>query len=190
VQDEIYARFVLAEAGRAWATAALPTPVTQTRDFLAASRAPQPVGVTDQRLLTWEPTLATADARGLNERGAGRSGQPLDPTGWAAYQAIVAYHGAVVAAGSLDGVAVRAQLVDPGHVVHSTKGDGVGFRPWDHQLRQPLYVTELDAEAPWGDAVSRRLAVGRLVAIVPDTVDEDMRMGLDRFGDGPADAAC
>ena len=189
VQDEIYVRYAVAEHGPTWTTASLATPVTQTRDFLAASRVPQPAGVVDRRLLTWEPTLATRAAEELNRRGSGR-GQPFDASGWATYQAVTAYVDAALAAGSVEPDAVRAVLRDPAHPVASAKGAGVGFRPWDHQLRQPLYVTEVDPDAPWGMNVGPRLAVGRLVGVVPNGVHDDPRVALDAIGDGPPDGPC
>lgn len=189
VRDEIYLRFEVAEHGPMWTTAALPTPVTQTRDFLAASRVPQPPGVVDRRVLTWDPTLATRAADELNRRGSGR-GQPFDASGWATHQAVTAYVDAALEAGSVEPAAVRAVLRDPAHVVRSAKGAGVGFRPWDQQLRQPLYVTEVAPDAPWGMTVGPRLAVGRLAGVVPDGIHDDPVAALDAFGDGPADGAC
>lgn len=189
VRDEIYVRYAVAEHGPAWTTAALPTPVTQTRDFLAASRVPQPPGVLDRRVLTWEPTLSTRAADDLNRRGSGR-GQPFDAAGWATYQAVTAYVDAVLDAGSVEPDAVRTVLRDPAHVVRSAKGAGVGFRPWDQQLRQPLYVTEVDPDAPWGMNVGPRLAVGRLAGVLPGGVHGDVVEALDAFGDGPTDGGC
>jgi len=185
VRDEIYLRHLISEAGPV-AVAALPGPVTQTRDFLAASRVPLPPGVRDQRVMTWETTLADDLAGPLNQRGTTRRGQPFDPAGWATYQAIRAYHQGVVEAGSRDPVAVRARLTDPDRDLVSPKGAGVRFRAWDHQLRQPLYVVEVDPDAPWGMLVSARLAVASLVGVLPDGLDAS----LDDLGDGPADGDC
>lgn len=191
LRDEILLRYTLSDLGFPGAVMALPTSATQTRDFIAASRAPTPAGVADHRLLNWEPTLRSGAAAELNDRGNSRLGQPFDPAGWATFDAVRAYYQAVVASGSVEPEVVRRTLIDPDFQLISAKGAGVGFRPWDQQLRQPMYVVTVDHEARWGLQLSQRLAVAQLTAIWPDDAEaEDPVAMLDRFGDGPADARC
>lgn len=187
VRDEILLRYTLSDTGTPWAVAALPTTVTQTRDFIAASRVPTPEGVADQRLLTWEATLRSDRAGSLNDRGNARAGQPFDPSGWATYQAIHAYHQAVVESGSIDAAVVRRTLTDPSFELDSVKGTQLGFRPWDQQLRQPMYMVDVDHTAAWGMLLSQRLSVARLAGVLPDEGEDLGPDLLDRFGDGPSD---
>lgn len=191
VRDEIFLRHAVGDIGRRIAFAALPNPVTQTRDFIAASRVRAEHLPADHRLLAWETTLASTGAEDLNLRFTSRAGQPMDASGWTTYQAVRSFYEAVVDAGSTEPDAVAARLVDADRGLASPKGDGVSFRVWDHQLRQPLYVTEVDPAAMWDASLTRRIDIGRLAAVLPDTdVDGDLVERLDRYGDGPIGSGC
>jgi branched-chain amino acid transport system substrate-binding protein len=191
IRDEIPVRIQLSSLARPVAIAALPTAVTQTRDFIAASRERAPTDAVDYRIMLWESTLQTHGADTLVQRYTSRTGQAMDPSAWAAYQAVGIAVEAVMALGTTDPEQLVAYLADD-VTFTSAKGPGISFRPWDHQLRQPLYVAEVDPQAPWGDAVSRRIAVARLAETLPNEQIElgRVREVLDTLGDGPDGGAC
>lgn len=172
--------------------APFPDPVTQTRDFLAAARFRYDSVAPGGRVALWEPTLAREGAAGLNQRFTSRWGRPMDPPAWAAYQSIRMLSQAAAAAGALDGAALVQYLEDPGTTFETGKGPGVSFRPWDHQLRQPLYVVQADPDARWGVAAPEQLALARMIAEIPDPdeVEGDAALRLDRLGDGPGAPGC
>jgi ABC-type branched-subunit amino acid transport system substrate-binding protein len=151
----------------------MPLPVMQTREFLARLRQSSPESALVRAAL-WEATLQDHGAADLNERFASRFGEPLDPSGWAAYSAVgIAFQAALAVreepeegqsgTGGSEGdnePEARASRPDvdrlieylesPEAVFDLAKGPGISFRPHDHQLSQPLYVIELDPEAPRG----------------------------------------
>lgn len=147
--------------------APFPDPVTQTRDFLAASVR---YGVASDvtRIVAWETTLTGGAADDLVARFTSRWGQPMDPTAWNSYQAVRALHDAAVRTGSLTPVVLSAYLASPGAYFKAAKGPGVSFRSADRELRQPLYVVEPDPAADWGVLLSQRIGVARLVGQIPD----------------------
>jgi hypothetical protein len=76
-------------------------------------------------------------------------------------------------------------LARDGSVLDLHKGIGVSFRPWDHQLRQSLYLVSLNPQAGTGrDLASvqdRARLVGELPAIYMPGTDPVER--LDQLGD-------
>ncbi len=128
-----------------------PSAATQTRDFYAALQSTAPEAGSGYRVTLWEPTLRAHGAEELNERFLGRWGMPMDSPAWAAYQAIKMFYEAASSIGTLE----SAQIVDYLEGSHSSfdvhKGIGTSFRPWDHQLRQPLYMVKINgvADRPW-----------------------------------------
>ncbi|HEX7021588.1 MAG TPA: hypothetical protein VF171_01945 [Trueperaceae bacterium] len=44
------------------------------------------------------------------------------------------------------------------------RGPGSSFRPWDHQLRRPLYIDQIDPQAEYGLSLTRLVAIAELVA--------------------------
>ena len=60
------------------------------------------------------------------------------------------------------------------------KGIATSFRPWDHQLRQSMYLVEI-REDPEASAFDLGLLVGQLPAIYLPGTDPNER--LDQIGD-------
>lgn len=142
-----------ADAGLPVLMAPFPDPITQTRDFLAASTR-YGVGVDLPRLMLWEATLDDGTAGALNERFASRWGQPLDAVGWAAHRAVTLLADAVERAASTEPAAVLAELAH---------GD---FGP-DRERTDPLYLVKPNPAAPWGLTLSERLAAANLIGEAP-----------------------
>ncbi|MEX2542101.1 MAG: ABC transporter substrate-binding protein [Trueperaceae bacterium] len=168
----------------------MPFPVMQTRDYLGRLQQSAPPGARFRAAL-WDTTLADHGAEELNERFVSRSGEPMDPSGWAAYAAIrIIHHAANEASGTETG-----QLVDylesPAAEFNLHKGPGTTFRPHNHQLRQPLYMIELDPDAPWGREVSSRIALADLAGQLPREPDGDAYLErLDRLGESGEQDSC
>lgn len=86
--------------------------------------------------------------------------------------------------GSLEPQAVLDYLSNS--VFDVWKGIGVSFRPWDRQLRQPLYLVAInDADS---DAFGLATLVGELPAIYMPGTDPVER--LDQLGDLQATSRC
>lgn len=162
-----------------------PEAATQTRSYYAAAMAAGRGAGAGHRATLWEPTLDAYGARELNARAAARWGRPMDSTGWAAYQAMKIAFDAAQFSGSTDGRAMATWLARDGSVLDLHKGIGVSFRPWDHQLRQSLYLVSLNPQAGTGrDLASvqdRARLVGELPAIYMPGTDPVER--LDQLGD-------
>ncbi|HEV8639592.1 MAG TPA: ABC transporter substrate-binding protein [Methylomirabilota bacterium] len=87
----------------------------------------------------WHHELERFSARELNRRFRRRFGVPLDETAWAARAAMKMIGEGAVRGGAGDAAGLRAFLgMAPPFDGH--KGAALTFRPWDQQLRQPLYI--------------------------------------------------
>ncbi|HEU4699155.1 MAG TPA: hypothetical protein VFS40_08245 [Gemmatimonadales bacterium] len=89
------------------------------------------------RIVLWHPSLARFGADQLNDRYRARHGEGMPAAAWAGWMAAkVALEGWLRAG--------RTPLVDhlarPATQFDGHKGWPLSFRPWDHQLRQPLYA--------------------------------------------------
>ena len=161
-----------------------PDPVTQSRDFFF--RLQQVAPDVGYRATLWETTLQEHGAGELNDRFMSRAGEPMDPSGWAAYAAVKILYESVIAAGTTEGAELVAYLESPEAVFDVYKGTDLSFRPWDHQLSQPLYLVKIDPEAAWGVRVSERVEVARLVAEL--RVDDPS--GFGQLGNSPERSRC
>lgn len=88
--------------------------------------------------------------------------------------------------GSLEAAALVDYLEHPDTLFDVHKGAGVSFRPWDHQLRQPLYLVKVDPETEraWDLAA----LVDELPAGTAPGTDPIAR--LDRLGDLGPGSSC
>lgn len=165
--------------------AAFPEAATQTRSYYATAMASAPMAGAGHRATLWEPSLDAYGARELNARFAARWGTPMDSAAWAAYQAIKIAFDAAQFGGSTDGHAMARWLAHPNTVLDLHKGIGVSFRPWDHQLRQSLYLVRLNSGAgtslDFKSVKGRASLVGELPAIYMPGTDPVER--LDQLGD-------
>lgn len=173
-------------SGPAVAVAAYPYPEEQTRERVANLMARTLSDNLSFHLQLWDPALeasgsdtsapGTGGRPALNERYASRWGAPMDPPAWAAYVAVAAALEAAGGSAQAPASEMIERLVERGAELLPPKPGvdqapiPVSFGPGDHQLAQPLYVLELDAEAEWSNRVSDQLAIARPVAaILPTT---------------------
>lgn len=157
------------DAGGEAVLAPYPYPVTQTRNFLAAS-ADYGVALEVPRLLAWETSLADGGAGELNRLFTSRWGQPMDPTAWTAFEALMALQQAAVAARAGDAEAVLDYLSRPGVVLDTAKGS-LRFSN-DNQLRQRVYAVKVNPDAEWGINFSDKIAVATLVRVIENEVPD------------------
>lgn len=170
----------------------LPEPAAQLRDFFATSRRVAPQAGLGHRAMLWEATLDAYGARELNDRFQSRWGRPMDPPAWTAYQSVKIAFEAGMFGGSLDGRDLARHLTSELAIFDIHKGIGVSFRPWDHQLRQSLYLVQINPAEARGHTLAPKLAraslVGELPAIYMPGTDPVER--LDQLGDIRRGAAC
>ncbi len=163
-----------------------PYPATQTRAYFAASREAAPIIGTGNRAELWEAKIDAYGARELNERYLERFEVPMDGPAWAAYQAVKIGYEAAAFGGGTEAEKVMAYLENPNTNFDVYKGIGVSFRPWDHQMRQSLYLVDINdaAQTPFDYAIM----VGELPEIYMPGTDPTER--LDQIGDLQADSQC
>jgi ABC-type branched-subunit amino acid transport system substrate-binding protein/ABC-type amino acid transport substrate-binding protein len=176
-------------SGLTFTITGLPDPVMQTRAFYQRIRQMAPTFGAIPRPTLWDPSLAESPAADLNERFAGRSGEPMDPAAWAAYAAVKIVAQSVRATRSTEVDVLASYLVDDATTFELGKAVPLSFRAWSHQLRQPLYMAEIDTGATWGARVSQRVALANVVGEVPDLEGADdaaeIRSLLDSLGAPP-----
>jgi len=156
-----------------------PDQEAQSRAFMFASRATAPGLGTNARILAFEATLDAFGAREINARYLARFGDAMEPPAWATYQAVKILYEMAFFGRSSDPADVYAQLTAENQVFDLWKGIGTSFRPWDHQMRQSMYLVEIRAEEQ--DAFRLGLLVGQLPAIYLPGTDPNER--LDQIGD-------
>ncbi len=151
-------------------------------DDAAASAGP--------RVLAWDPSLDGAAASALESEFEGRTGQPMGSAAWATYAAIEIVTQAAAATQGADPAALVRYLAEPSSTFDVGKRVALSFRPWDHQLRQPLYVVTMNPDAAWGPTPSDQVALARVVATVPraTAAGDNAAATLDTLGDGPGTA--
>lgn len=167
-----------AEGDEGWETAGLPLADAQTRSFYLSWATAAPDDEDLFRASAWEATIDSYGAREFNERFRERTGVPMDASAWAAYQAIRILYDSAIATRSLEGPELAAHLADPNAVFDVWKGIGVTFRPWDHQLRQSLFLVQLSAVDENRASIT---LVGELPALYLPRTDPVER--LDQLGD-------
>jgi quinoprotein dehydrogenase-associated probable ABC transporter substrate-binding protein len=146
--------------------AVLPDPLSQSREGLASLTAAGGRVGAHPRLALWETTLPMEEARQLVELFEGRWGRPMDPSAWAAYAAVEILRAAVEEVGDSTS-AVVGRLLSPTFSIDVHKGRPLTFEADTHQLLQPLYVVETDADVRYDPTLAGLTAVARFVAVAP-----------------------
>jgi len=189
-QLDLLARYEI--SGLAMPVTGFPDPAAQTREFYFASRQAAPIAGSGHRAALWEATLDAYGARELNARFNGRWGRPMDAPAWSAYMAVKIAFEAAIASGANDCASLAGYIGGERGVFDVSKGIGVTFRPWDHQMRQSLYLVKINPEASSSMDLSAMLAraslVGELPAIYMPGTDPVER--LDQLGEIDPSATC
>ena len=98
-----------------------------------------------------------------------------------------------LATGSVAADPLVKYLENPATTFDIGKGPGVGFRPWDHQLRQPLYTLSIDQEIEWVRIDYQTwVGLGKDAKQLPAPAANAAAAvaALDRVGDLAADSGC
>ena len=144
-----------------------PEPTAQTRNFYLASRDMAPLSGSGYRAALWEATLDAYGAREVNARFNARWGRPMDPPAWAGWIALKIAFEASMFAGGRDGASIAAYLASEQALFDVSKGIGMTFRPWDHQLRQSLYLVKINPDSTNSLALAAMLDRASLVGELP-----------------------
>ncbi|HEY4200624.1 MAG TPA: ABC transporter substrate-binding protein [Devosiaceae bacterium] len=170
----------------------LPHTLTQTRDYIAAARYEAKTTNPTHRIALWDTTMTANGAGEFNDRYKSQYGEPADPTAWSAFHAIKIMADTVHAVGSTDADAVIKHLESPDTTFDVLKGPGVSFRPWDHQLRQPLYAIKVDQNLEWSrTSLDSRINIATFDGEVPAaTAGDHPQKRFDKLGDDASQSAC
>lgn len=136
---------------------------------------PRPVAGTQGLIATtWHPTLETwgaAQAQNRFRRLAGRLMLPLDYQVWAAVRSVGE---AATQKKTSDPAVLGPYFADPAFSLPAYKGVSLTYRPWDHQLRQPIIVVQPKA----------------MVSVAPEQGFTHQRTPLDTLGADLPETAC
>ncbi|KQT07454.1 ABC transporter substrate-binding protein [Methylobacterium sp. Leaf399] len=134
---------------------------------------PRPVAGTQGLIATtWHPTLETwgaAQAQNRFRRQAGRLMRPLDYQAWAAVRTVGE---AATQKKTADPAVLVPYFADPAFGLPAYKGVSLSYRPWDHQLRQPIVVAQAKAMvtvAPEQGFIHQRTPLDTLGVDQPET---------------------
>ena len=95
---------------------------------------------------SWLASLTRYGAAQLNDRYQAEFDAPMNSAAWSAWMAVKVAWEAAARAREFDTARVIAWLEDARTRFDGHKGRALSFRPWDHQMRQPLYYTTGDVE--------------------------------------------
>ena len=121
---------------------------------------------------SWHRTQFAFGAEQLQDRFLRLAKRPMRPVDYQAWTAVRAIGEAVVHVGSADPRSLAAFMVDPQFSIAVFKGVAASFRPWDHQLRQPLLLAQpafLVALAPLPGFLHQRTILDTLGVDQPET---------------------
>ncbi len=105
------------------------------------TEAPRPVvGTQGLSPAAWGRPVEAWAAAQLQHRFRKLAGRAMDPVDWAGWMAVHAVGEAAVKLKSADPAAIAKLMLDPAFEVGGFKGRALSFRPWNGQLRQPLYL--------------------------------------------------
>lgn len=124
------------------------------------------------RPVTFHPTVAAWGAAQFQNRFVKQAGRPIGERDFAAWTAIRLIGEAVTRTGSADPAGIGAALEAPGLEIAAFKGRKVSVRPWDGQVRQPVYLAHpegLVAQAPFEGFLHQRTELDSLGFDQPET---------------------
>lgn len=107
---------------------------------------PRPVvGSEGLTATAWHWSWERHGAPQLNTRFEKQAGRRMGESDWAAWLAGKAVVEALQRTGSADFGKLRTYLLGPDITLDGFKGNRLSFRPWDHQLRQPILIATHNA---------------------------------------------
>ena len=107
---------------------------------------PRPViGTEGLQAAAWNPASERYGAPQVNSRFARTAGRPMSELDWSAWVATKAVAEAVTRASASTGAEIVRALSQGNLAIEMSKGVTGSFRPWDHQLRQPIMLHTANA---------------------------------------------
>ena len=131
------------------------------------------------RAEAWDGSLTRFGADTLNQRFLTRFHEPMTSDGWASWFAVKVLWESALRQRSGDASRIAEYLAADSTQFDGHKGSPLSFRSWDHQLRQPLYVT-----SPGAGKLARVNEVPEITGDVP------ARDALDRLGASTRTSTC
>lgn len=185
-QEQLDVMAGLEAGGYTGQVAGYPYAATQTREYFLALRDLAP-SIPHFRAALWEPTIDTSGGIEFNLRHRNRwDGETMDGPAWAGFHAVKILFDSASFSRSVDPTTIIEYMRSPTSVFDLHKLLGASFRPWNQQLRQPLYLVSID---PDETSVFRLgLLVGQLPALYLSGTDPVER--LDQIGDLAGDSTC
>jgi len=168
-------------------TTGFPDPAAQTRAFFGALLRTAPAASRGGiRIVAWEPTFAAVGGPQLAQRFYRRWGHPMDGPAWTSWAAVKIVWDAVTGAQTADADGLLRYLETPSAVFEAYQGIGMGFRPWDHQLRHPVMASRLRA---WS---SDETALAEMYGQFPNVLapGREPDQVLDQLGDTAVMSRC
>lgn len=102
---------------------------------------PRPVAGTHGLVATgWSPVTEAWGATQLQNRFRSLAGRRMTARDYAAWLAVRAVGQAAVHGRTSDPAAIAARMRDPDFLLAGFKGQGLSFRDWDGQMRQPVLI--------------------------------------------------
>jgi hypothetical protein len=131
--------------------------------------------------VAWDPSLTRFGADTLNERFRVRFGRPMTAEAWLGWFAVKVLWESSLRTRSTDAKMLTQYMARDGTQFDGHKGRPLSFRPWDHQLRQPIYLVSTDERGS-----------KKVVAELPtaESSEETSREALDRLGTPASRSAC
>jgi len=176
----------LEEAGFDGQVAGYPHAATQTREYFVALSEVAP-SIEHYRAVIWEPTLDTSGSIEFNLRHRNRwDGETMDGPAWAGYHAVKILFDSASFSRSVDPAEIMSYMRSPNAVFDLHKLLGASFRPWNQQLRQPLYLVNIDPQEE--SKFQMGLLVGQLPSLYLPGTEPNER--LDQIGDLANGSTC
>ncbi|MCB4768091.1 ABC transporter substrate-binding protein [Ancylobacter sp. Lp-2] len=91
--------------------------------------------------LAWHPTMENWGAAQLQSRFFKQHQRMMQPLDFQMWEGVFAIASAGMKTRSSEVGKIRAQILAPDYDLPVFKGVAASFRPWDHQLRQPILLT-------------------------------------------------
>lgn len=133
--------------------------------------------------VAWHTSLFKYGADQVDSRFQQLAGAPMDGEGWTNWVAVKAMGDAALKAGET-GTPALVEELEKRERFDAAKGRALSFRPWDHQLRQPLYILRA------GAGKGGKPAVVQQVPEAGKGEDTGTKELLDRIGFGASESKC
>jgi hypothetical protein len=146
----------------------------QTREVMFRYSQSSASASSQARPSLWDPALAHPEADDLNTRYSTRNATPMEPAAWGSYAAVMSLFEATRAGAIESLIDLTGFLTSPDTHLEVGKGVPLSYRPWDHQLRQPIYLSRIVPGARWGNNATTQIALGELIATAPRDGDLDV----------------